>query len=106
MIKYWRRLVLIEVALIVLVLYSVFITYFCVKFGLTILRVQDSVEASLDKIDSQYATITEILNRPLFYDSPEIKTVMEGVSNTRDAILDVANTLSNNFEEGNLEIEG
>jgi len=97
---------LIEIALIISVLYSVFITYFCVKFGLTILRVQDSVEASLDKIDSQYAIITEILNRPLFYDSPEIKTVMEGVSNTRDAILEVASTLSNNFEEGNLEIEG
>lgn len=97
---------MIEIALIISVLYSVFITYFCVKFGLTILRVQDSVEASLDKIDSQYAIITEILNRPLFYDSPEIKTVMEGVSNTRDAILEVASTLSNNFEEGNLEIEG
>ena len=81
-------------------------TYFCVKFGLTILRVQDSIEESLDKIDKQYTIITEVLSRPLFYDSPEIKTVMEGVSNTRDAILEVANTLSNNFEEGSLEIEG
>tara|TARA_B000000557_G_scaffold98402_1_gene79640 strand:- start:93 stop:308 length:216 start_codon:yes stop_codon:yes gene_type:complete len=70
---------------------------------MTILRVQESVENSLDKIDLQYSAITEVLNRPLFYDSPEIKSVMEGVSNTRNAILEVANVLSNNFEEDNLK---
>jgi len=94
---------LLEIVLIVLFIYSVVISYFCFKFAMTILRVQESVENSLDKIDLQYSAITEVLNRPLFYDSPEIKSVMEGVSNTRNAILEVANVLSNNFEEDNLK---
>ena len=94
---------MIEIVLAVLSLYSVVVSYFCFKFAMTILRVQDSIENSLDKIDSQYTAISEVLNRPLFYDSPEIKSVMQGVSNTRDAILEVANVLSNNFEEDNLE---
>ncbi len=94
---------MLEIVLIVLFIYSVVISYFCFKFAMTILRVQESVENSLDKIDLQYSAITEVLNRPLFYDSPEIKSVMEGVSNTRNAILEVANVLSNNFEEDNLK---
>lgn len=87
------------IAVLTLASYSIFITFFCIKFGLTILRIQDSVESSLDKIDTRYASISEILERPLFYDSPEIRRVLDDVTVTRESILEIANSLSKDFNQ-------
>ncbi len=92
----------------ILFIYAVACTYFCAKFAIIILRVQDQVEKSLDIIDVQYSQIEEILRRPLFYDSPEVRKVLDSISETRDTILSVASSLSRNFnsETDEEEIEG
>ena len=59
-------------ALVFLVFLFCITLFYCIKFGVIILRVQDTLEETLDVIDEKYATITEILERPLFYDSPEV----------------------------------
>ena len=81
----------------VLSLYSIVVSVFCVRFGVIILGVQDAVEESLDIIDEQYSSINEILERPLFYDSPEVRRVLDSISHARDSIFDVARSLSVNF---------
>ncbi len=73
--------------------------YYCFKFAMTILRVQDVLEESLDTLDERYASITEILNRPLFFDSPEVRTVLEDIKVTRQAIHTIARALVDNFDE-------
>ena len=73
--------------------------YYCFKFAMTILRVQDVLEESLDTLDERYASITEILNRPLFFDSPEVRTVLEDIRVTRQAIHTIARALVDNFDE-------
>ena len=61
-------------------------SYFAVKFGLIILSFQDSLESSLDVIDEKYSNITSICERPLFYDSPEVRQVLEDIKETRDSL--------------------
>jgi len=73
--------------------------YFAVKFGLTILKAQDSIEECLDLLDKRYESISKVLQIPLFYDSPEIKKVHEDIKASRDAILYVANVISRVEEE-------
>lgn len=73
--------------------------YFALKFGLIVLRVQDSVEECLDVLDKRYESISKVLQIPLFYDSPEIKRVHEDIKKSRDAILYVANIISRVEEE-------
>jgi hypothetical protein len=73
--------------------------YFAVKFGLTILKAQDSIEECLDVLDKRYESISKVLQIPLFYDSPEIKKVHEDIKASRDAILYVANVISRVEEE-------
>ena len=68
--------------------------YFNVKHGLIILRVQDQIEDSLDILDSKYASISDILERPVFFDSPEVRQVIHDISSSRDAILFIARSLS------------
>jgi len=68
--------------------------YFNVKHGLIIIRVQDQIEDSLDILDSKYASISDILESPVFFDSLEVRQVINDISSSRDAILFIAKSLS------------
>ena len=54
--------------------------YFVVRFGLVILKIEDAIEESLDVLDERYRSISEILEIPLFYDSPQIRQVVSDLS--------------------------
>ena len=85
-------------AVVCLSLLLILAIFYCVKFGVIILRVQDTLEETLDVIDEKYATITEICERPLFYDSPEVKKVLEDIKNVRSALHGIAYSLTEDFE--------
>ena len=68
--------------------------YFNIKFGKVVLKIQDAIEESLDMLDERYASISKILEIPLFYDSNEIRSVMKDVELARDKILEVARTIA------------
>lgn len=72
---------------------------FAYRSAMTILRVQDAIEESLDVLDKRYDSISKILKIPLFYDSPEIKRAVDDIGKSRDAILYVANQLTSIQEE-------
>lgn len=74
------------------------VSFYCIKFALIILNVQESIETTLEIIDERYSSITNICERPLFYDSPEVKQVVEDIKVTRDALHEVAFSLSSNFD--------
>ena len=69
--------------------------YFNIKFGMTILKFEDTVEECLDIIDERYRSISKVLEIPIFFDSVEVRQVVNDISATRDAILIIANNLSN-----------
>ncbi|MAF25525.1 hypothetical protein CL634_08140 [bacterium] len=79
--------------------------YFNIKHGLIIVKFTESLEESLDIMDERYAKINEVLDTPLFHDSPQIRQVLDEVRNCRDSILLSANILTNNnietFEDEN-----
>ena len=82
----------------VLLFFSGISLYYAIRFGLIILKVQDALEDSLDIIDEKYESISAICERPLFYDSPEVRQVLEDIKETRSSLHSVAHTLSVNFE--------
>lgn len=94
----------------ILLIYSVVSSYFCLKFAMTVLRVQDSLEASLEVIDQKYESISEILKRPLFFDSPEVRQVLKDIEETRDSLelvaRDLSNKMKNEEEEEDISNEG
>ena len=77
--------------------------YFNIKHGILILRVQDTIEESLDILDTKYSEISSILEKPVFFDSYEVRQAVSDISSSRDAILSVARmlteTLDDNIEE-------
>jgi len=69
--------------------------FYAVKFALIIIKTQDATEEALDLLDESYKKIDEILQRPLFYDSFEVRQVLQEIRRSQDAVLIVANELTN-----------
>tara|TARA_B100001287_G_C22442369_1_gene416613 strand:- start:24 stop:305 length:282 start_codon:yes stop_codon:yes gene_type:complete len=86
-------------AVIILALFFSISLYYCIKFALIIIKVKEAIEDSLEKIDESYYKITEVLNIPIFYNSKEVKAVIEEIKNSRDILLFIAKNLTNSIEE-------
>jgi len=83
---------------LVLLCVSIFFGYTSYKFGKILLRIQDSINESLDFLDERYLTFSEILQKPVFFDSLEVRQVIQEISITRDTILRIAKQLSESQE--------
>ena len=69
---------------------SVFFNY---KFGRALIRMEDALETSLDKLDERYESISKVLEIPLFSDSPQIRQVISDIKECQNSILYVANEI-------------
>ena len=67
--------------------------YYNYKFGRALIRMEDALEQSLDKLDERYESISKVLEIPLFYDSPQIRQVVKDIKDCQDSILYVANEI-------------
>ena len=68
--------------------------YYNYKFARIILRMEDAIEKSLDNLDEKYTSIQKVLDTPLFFDSPQVRQVINDITQSRDAVLYVANQLT------------
>jgi hypothetical protein len=93
-----------------LTIYAIIITFFCMKFAMTLLKIQDALQESMDTIDDRHDNIVKILKIPLFYDSPEVRQVLKDIEDTRESLDYIATQLSNKAyieqEEGEQSDEG
>ena len=73
-----------------------------IKFGLTILRVEDAIEESLDLLDIKYMSLSKILEKPIFFDSIEVRQTVDEIRATQELLLYIANRLAA-IEENKIE---
>ena len=73
-----------------------FVSYKLFKFSMIIIEFEDSVEECLDIFDERYKTMSEILEIPVFFDSVEVRRVINEISECRDSLVIVANKLTKN----------
>jgi len=88
-------LILTNIITAVILLFSI---RYNLKFGVMILRVQDSIEESLDLLDQRYSAMSKIADTPVFFDSVEVRQVISEIEASRDSILSVANSLISSAE--------
>jgi len=67
------------------------------KFSIIILTIEESLEESLDILNEKYRKINKILNIPIFFDSIEVRSVVNDIKDCHSAILLVANKLTNDI---------
>tara|TARA_Y100000034_G_C6762967_1_gene339944 strand:- start:144 stop:422 length:279 start_codon:yes stop_codon:yes gene_type:complete len=80
--------------IILLSVISLVTSFYTIKFALIIVKMQETIEAALDTLDDKYGKINEILQKPLFYDSFEVRQVLQEIRGSHDAILIIANDLA------------
>jgi len=90
---------ILEAILVILIFLLGISVFFCLKFAILILRVQDVIEESLDVLDERHASITAILQRPLFFDSQEVRTVLRDIEASRNSIHRIAYSMAINFDD-------
>ena len=88
------------IILLVTLSYSIILNY---RMGIILLRVQDNIEECLDILDERYASMTKVLEIPIFFDSVEVRRVVDDIRKSRDSVLYIANSLSSFNEDQELE---
>jgi len=79
--------------LFVLLVFAVWKLY---QFSMIIMDIEDSIEESLDLLNERYSKMNEILQKPVFFDSLEVRQVIQDIRDSHAAILNVANKLTKN----------
>ena len=69
-------------------------TFYLWKFARLILAMEDALELSLDILDERYKNMHKILEKPIFFDSLEVRQCVNEIKKARSAILYVANVLT------------
>jgi hypothetical protein len=55
---------------------------------------QDEIEECLDAFDEKYSIFAKILEKPIFFDSLEIRQVIQEIKLSQDLLLKVANVIA------------
>lgn len=78
---------------ILLVLLSITV-YKLYRFSIVILDIESSVEECLDILNVHYGKMNEIIQKPVFFDSVEVRQVINDIKQCHNAVLLVANKLT------------
>ena len=85
------------ICICLLLLICCLLGYKLYKFSIIILNMEESVEESLDILNKSYERINSILQKPVFFDSLEIRQVISDIKDCHSAILLIANILTNDL---------
>ena len=64
------------------------------RFSLILLDLEDTIEESFDILDYHHQKMKEILEKPVFFDSVEIRQVVSDIRSCHNAVLVIANKLT------------
>ncbi len=73
--------------------------YYNFKFARIILKMEDEIGICLDIIDEKYRSLSKILEIPIFFDSPQVRKVIDDIKTARSSLLNIANKLTSIEQE-------
>jgi len=85
------------ILVLVLLISNILTGYYLYRFSVTILNIETSIEESLDQLEASYQEVSKILEIDVFFDSVEVRKVINEIKNSKESIHKVAIDLSNNF---------
>tara|TARA_R110000851_G_scaffold108010_3_gene228680 strand:+ start:395 stop:625 length:231 start_codon:yes stop_codon:yes gene_type:complete len=70
-----------------------------------ILDIEDSVEYSIVELEKRYVSMTKILEKPVFFDSIEVRKVISDISEARNLIVNVSKVLTQDMRDESAKIK-
>ena len=68
--------------------------YYLFKFSRIILEVQDAINDSLEELDESYIKVNKILEKPIFFDSIEVRQCIQEIRNVRNTVVRIASRMT------------
>ena len=68
--------------------------FYIFKFARIILNIEECVESAILNLDESYNKISDILEKPVFFDSLEVRQTTEEISAARALMLEIAEKLT------------
>ena len=59
-----------------------------------ILDIETAIEDCLDLLDQKYKSMNEVVQKPIFFDSVEVRQVISDIKDCHNSVLVVANKLT------------
>tara|TARA_B100000282_G_C31269174_1_gene281340 strand:- start:146 stop:454 length:309 start_codon:yes stop_codon:yes gene_type:complete len=59
-----------------------------------ILDVEDAINNAIDSLNQRASIMNEILSKPVFFDSVEVRSVIKEIELTRNQVVDIGNILT------------
>ena len=81
----------------ILILFCIFLCIKLYKFSIIILSIEEALEESLDLLNERYGKMNEVLQKPVFFDSVEVRQVIADIKDSHNALIIVANKLTNDI---------
>lgn len=97
--NFWLIISIIEFLILVPAIYYVY------KFAMKIIDLEDKTNKSIDVLEEKYKKMSDILDRPVFFDSVEVRQVVNDIYECQKAVYDIA-ILIGNIEEEEAELDG
>ena len=85
---------MLETSLVISIILLAISVYYNIKFGLVIIRTIDAIEECLDELDEKFKIFAKILEKPIFFDSVEVRQVVQEIRSCQELLLIIANRLS------------
>ena len=93
------------ILLIFLLIYSCVVSYYCYRFAVILIKLEDVVEESLVKLESIRSQFVEILEIPVFFDSVEIRKCIQLIKTAKVIVEEVILGISNISPPENIDSE-
>lgn len=72
----------------------IFLCRYIYKFAMIIFDVEDAVDSSIELLNQRVKTMNEILSKPVFFDSIEVRSVIKEIETTRNQVIEIGNVLT------------
>ena len=87
--------IILTISLTISVILFVITSFYLFRFSILIIKIQDALEECIENLEIRQQSISKILEIPLFYDSLEIRRVLDEIKFAKLSIEEVAQTLGN-----------
>ena len=82
------------ICIVLLFCFSLLVVFKLYRFSVLILDMESAIEECLDLLNDRYESMSQILEKPIFFDSVEIRQMVADLKDSHDAVLNVANRLT------------
>lgn len=87
-------LTILSIIIIILLIAICVSLFYIFKFGRIILNIEECIEEAIAGLDESYNKMSDILEKPVFFDSMEVRQTIDEIASARNLMFGIAEKLT------------